>query len=134
MAGDMVTAVIAIVAVLISVGGIVFGAGRQTSKIEAQSDRIGVLEREVLRLRSQSGEDTDDAREATAIVREELREFFGTVKEFTREQAAVNLQITKTLDSVARRLESVGDLVMEHKATIAIHGEVLRRKGLIAGE
>jgi hypothetical protein len=80
--------------------------------------------------RRENAEDISASRAAL----KELREFLGAVKEFSREQAAVNQAVARTLDSVTARLESVGDLVMQHKAIIELHTEVLGRKGFVTSE
>jgi len=123
---EWVSACIAFVALLLSIGGVVFVSGRHAAELKQARDDIKSLHSQVELLRK-------DADEDSKALRNELRELLGALKEFSREQAAVNIGVTKTLDACTRRLEDVGDLVMQHKAVIELHGEILRRKGLVSG-
>jgi len=104
----------------------VFVSGRHAAELKQARDDIKSLHSQVELLRK-------DADEDSKALRNELRELLGALKEFSREQAAVNIGVTKTLDACTRRLEDVGDLVMQHKAVIELHSEILRRKGLVSG-
>ena len=107
----------------LSIVALAVGYGRQTERIRQNQRDLDDHKRE-------NQQDIQASREAVR----ELREFLAVVKEFSREQAAVNQAVARTLDSVTARLESIGDLVMQHKAIIELHTEVLGRRGIVASE
>jgi hypothetical protein len=133
-----IAAAIALIAVLISIAGIIFSAGQSSERAARTEDDVKQLNAAVVALRNTSEEEIKELRKTADLENREIRdgmhELLGALKEFTREQAAVNVGVTATLASCTERLQQVGDIVMGQKATIEIHGEILRRKGLISGD
>jgi methyl-accepting chemotaxis protein len=128
-AGNWIAIAVAGISLLMSAFQLVFRDGKRTAELEEARKEIVYLRQSIV---DHSAENEADMREANQVM-EELRDLIGAVKEFSREQSAVNVAVTRTLDLLTGRLEKVGDLTMQNAAILGLHTEVLRRKGLVEG-